>query len=243
VDIRTVGDKDGGLIDVHAHFLTESYLAAATATGHRTPDGMPGWPSWSAEAHLGLMDSAGIDRAVLSISSPGVHFGDDTAARELARETNEFAAAVARAHPGRFGHFAALPLPDVDGAVAETRYALDVLGADGVAILSNAHGHYPGDPVLEPLLAELDPANPGVDSATLLSRCWFDSAGTALPTQLPTLAATVGTGHIVYGSDFCFTPSPVVEAHVAALTATRGPAPHRAWRDLLAVNTRTLLGR
>jgi hypothetical protein len=34
--------------------------------------------------------------------------------------------------PDRFGGFAALPLPDVDGAIDELAYALDVLKLDGV---------------------------------------------------------------------------------------------------------------
>ncbi|MEN2509864.1 hypothetical protein [Gordonia polyisoprenivorans] len=45
---------------------------------------MPGWPDWSPRAHLDMMESVGIGRSVLSISSPGVHFGDDAQARDLA---------------------------------------------------------------------------------------------------------------------------------------------------------------
>lgn len=69
------------LVDVHAHFLTEEYVDAAIAAGHRHPDGMPGWPSWSVDEHLALMDNHDIATSLLSISSPGVHFGDDTGAR------------------------------------------------------------------------------------------------------------------------------------------------------------------
>jgi predicted TIM-barrel fold metal-dependent hydrolase len=145
-----------GLIDVHSHFVTDSYVRQATAAGHQHPDGMDGWPTWSAEEHLALMDRHGIATAMLSMSSPGVHFGDDDAARRLAREVNEDAAAVVTAHPDRFGFFASLPLPDVDGALAEIRYALDDLGADGVVLLSNFRGTYLGSPDLEPVLAELD---------------------------------------------------------------------------------------
>ncbi|MFE1150427.1 amidohydrolase family protein [Streptomyces albidoflavus] len=145
-----------GLVDVHAHFVTDGYVAAARSAGIDHPDGMPGWPSWSVEEHLALMDRAGIDRSYLSASSPGVHFGDDAAARTLAREVNTFGAGVRDAHPDRFGHFASLPLPDVEGALAEAVHALDVLGADGVTVETNHHGHYLGDPRFEPLWAELD---------------------------------------------------------------------------------------
>lgn len=76
-------------------------------------------------------------------------------ARDMARRMNETAAEVVRRHPDRFGFFATLTLPDVDGAIAETAYALDVLGASGVVLLANTHRTYLGAPEQEPLLAEL----------------------------------------------------------------------------------------
>jgi predicted TIM-barrel fold metal-dependent hydrolase len=144
------------LVDVHAHFLPPEYVAAAERAGHQRPDGMPGWPAWSERRHLELMDSHGIARSLLSVASPGVHFGDDFRARVLARQVNEAAAAVGRRHPGRFGFFASLPLPDVEGAVAEVEYAYGVLAADGVVLTSNAGGHYPGDPSWDQLWRALD---------------------------------------------------------------------------------------
>ncbi|MFI5761848.1 amidohydrolase family protein [Streptomyces sp. NPDC051563] len=145
-----------GLIDVHAHFVTDGYVAAARAAGVEHPDGMPGWATWSVGRQLDLMERTGIEKAYLSVSSPGVHFGDDAGARTLAREVNAFAAGLRVEHPGRFGHLAALPLPDVEGSLAEAAHALDELGADGVAVETNHHGLYLGDPRLEPLWEELD---------------------------------------------------------------------------------------
>jgi predicted TIM-barrel fold metal-dependent hydrolase len=98
------------LVDVHAHFVTDDYMAAAIAAGHRQPDGMPGWPAWDAGQNLKLMDQWGVGTAVLSVSSPGTHFGDDASGRALSRQVNEFGAALTRRYPGRFGHFASLPL-------------------------------------------------------------------------------------------------------------------------------------
>src|ERR1700677_1429183 len=135
----------GHLVDVHAHFVTAEYAAAATAAGHAEPDGMPGWPGWDPDTHLRLMDQWGIGVAMLSVSSPGVHFGDDQAARVLARTVNDYGAGIRRDHRDRFGHFASLPLPDVQGALAEAAYALDELGSDGVAIETSAGGRYLGD--------------------------------------------------------------------------------------------------
>nr|BBW89511.1 orsellinic acid decarboxylase [Arthrobacter sp.] len=144
------------LVDVHAHFVTDAYIKAAKNAGHEFPDGMSGWPAWDASTHLELMDRWGVSTAILSISSPGTHFGDDRAARSLTREVNDFGADVARSHPGRFGHFASLPLPDVQGSLQELAYALDQLGSDGVAIETNTAGLYLGDKRYHPLWAELN---------------------------------------------------------------------------------------
>lgn len=144
------------LVDVHAHFVTDDYIAAAKAAGHVYPDGMPGWPSWDPETHVDLMDRCGIRTSMLSISSPGIHFGDDKAARALARSVNEHGAAVAAAHPGRFGHFACLPFPDVEGSLTELAYALDRLGSDGLAVETNSRGVYLGDERYDPVYAELN---------------------------------------------------------------------------------------
>jgi hypothetical protein len=94
--------------------------------------------------------------AILSISSPGVHFGEAAAAVELARAVNEAGAHIVRAKPGRFGFFAALPLPELDAAVVETRYALDKLGANGICPFTNHDGMYLGDERLEPIYAEVE---------------------------------------------------------------------------------------
>ncbi len=126
---------DKGPIDVHAHLITEAYIAAAKAAGHLRPDGMPDqyWPRWTACEHLDLTDRAGIQKAILSISSPGVHFGD-AAARALAADVNDAAAAIVHAYPERFGFFASLPTPDVQGARRELPWAPDELGAAGIVL-------------------------------------------------------------------------------------------------------------
>jgi 6-methylsalicylate decarboxylase len=143
-------------IDVHSHFLTTRYREEASAAGHGRPDGMPALPTWSAEEALGLMDEVGIRASMLSVSSPGVHFGDRDQALALARHMNETAAQVKADRPDRFGFFACLPLPDVDAALEEAAYAFDSLGADGVVAQTNHAGVYLGDDRLAPLLAELD---------------------------------------------------------------------------------------
>jgi predicted TIM-barrel fold metal-dependent hydrolase len=93
---------------------------------------------------------------VTSISEPAVWFGDDEAARKLARECNEYAARLKSDHPGRFGMFATLPMPDIAGALLELAYAMDVLKADGVCLMSSYESKYLGDPAFEPLMEELN---------------------------------------------------------------------------------------
>jgi 6-methylsalicylate decarboxylase len=140
-------------IDVHAHFVPDVYREALAAAGIDRPDGIAAVPAWSAEEALATMDRLDVERSYLSISSPGVHLGDDAAARTLARECNEAAAALARRHPGRFGWFASVPLPDVDAAVVEAEHALTTLGAGGIVLETHTAGVYLGDPSLEPVYA------------------------------------------------------------------------------------------
>jgi 6-methylsalicylate decarboxylase len=141
-------------IDVHQHVLPD-FFWRETNEG-TSPVGGIAPPPWTESTALAFMDDAGIDIAVLSISTPGVHVGDDKRARALARRCNEFAAQLVSSRPDRFGSFAALPLPDVDGALEELSYALDVLTLDGVLLFSNVQGIYLGDPRLEPVFTELD---------------------------------------------------------------------------------------
>lgn len=109
-------------------------------------------PDWSPEKALRFMDDRDIQTGILSPPVPGVYFGDLAEAREAAREINEYADGVAGSRPDRFGFFALLPLPDVEGAIAEAVYALDTLKADGIMLLANYDARYPGDPGFDPLL-------------------------------------------------------------------------------------------
>lgn len=143
-----------GRIDVHQHLIPPRYQAKLDDLG-LTAGGLPA-PAWSEDLALTAMDAHAVETGIVSVSTPGVHFGDDNDARALARHVNEFAAELAGRRNGRFGFFATLTLPDVDGAIAEAEYALDELHADGVILLANIDGHYLGDPRFEPLLAELD---------------------------------------------------------------------------------------
>jgi len=141
-------------IDVHHHFLPD-FFYRATNDRHGPVGGIAPAP-WSKEAMLSYLDDAGTNVVVGSISTPGVHMGDDGAARDLARRVNELAAKLTQERPDRFGAFAALPLPDVDGALRELEYSLDTLKLEGVVLFSNARGIYLGDKRFKPLFDELE---------------------------------------------------------------------------------------
>lgn len=140
-------------IDAHGHLIPERYRAELERleleTGYPLPPATP-------EIFSALMDSYGIDAAVVSLSPPGVWFGDPGLARELSRLVNEETAALVREQPARFAGLATLPLPDVEGALAEIAYAFDELGLDGVALLSNVDGTYVGDEAWDPVFDELE---------------------------------------------------------------------------------------
>ena len=142
-------------IDVHFHYLSPEYRAKMIEAVGSFADGFPA-PQWSVDGTLAMMDRLGIATGMLSVSSPGVHFGNDARARALARSVNEFAARTMSDHRGRFGGFASLPLPDVDGALEEIAYAFDTLKLHGVVVLTNFNGVYLGDQRLDPVFDELN---------------------------------------------------------------------------------------
>src|SRR4051812_31676254 len=112
-----------GRIDVHFHIIPDFYAQAAREAGRSPARGT--FPAYSPEGALELMDASGIALAITSLSQPGVHFGDDARASALARRCNDHAQELCRRWPGRFGAFATLPLPDVDGALREAERCLD----------------------------------------------------------------------------------------------------------------------
>ena len=139
-------------IDVHYHGNSPGFIAAIKARN----TGQTALMNWTPAKALEDMDRDGVATAIMSTSEPSVSFGDAAAARALARECNEYFARLISDHPTRFGMFATLPLPDVDGALREIEYAFDRLKADGACFMSSYEGKYLGDPAFAPVMDELN---------------------------------------------------------------------------------------
>ena len=152
------GTGGPGLIDVHHHILPPAYLAEARAQVLAQVQNIlpPAVATWTPQKSLDEMDRLGIATAIVSISSPGIWFGNQDAGRSLARKCNEYAAELGKAHPGRFGSFASIPLPDTEGSLREIAYALDVLKAEGICLLSSYGDKWLGDPAYAPVFDELN---------------------------------------------------------------------------------------
>jgi hypothetical protein len=111
----------GRIVDTHHHFFPPPYLEPLAAWNEKA--GLPGQTpiqrAWTVTRAIDDMDRNGVVTAVLSISTPGIWFGEAVAARKMARISNEYGADMMRAHPGRFGLFACVPMPDVEGTLRD----------------------------------------------------------------------------------------------------------------------------
>lgn len=140
-------------IDVHQHLMPPFYARAMEANGG-DPSDSP-MPKWSPALAIDYMDSHEIGTGILSLSSPSVVGWSGKGRCEMARRVNEYTADLVANRPDRFGNFATVPLPDVEGALEEIAYAFDTLQADGVLLLANYLGKYLGDRLFDPIWEEL----------------------------------------------------------------------------------------
>jgi 6-methylsalicylate decarboxylase len=139
-------------IDIHHHLFSPAYVAELTKANQAPPI----IRGWSVARTLDDMDKAGVATSILSVTTPQVGFLDAANARRVARESNEWVAQLAKAHPGRFGSFAMLPMQDTDSALREIEYALDVLKADGIGLLTSYEDKWLGHPSFAPVMDELN---------------------------------------------------------------------------------------
>ena len=103
------------------------------------------------------MDRAGIERAVLSLSGPGVQIERDrvTACRR-ARDANDFLSREIQRRPDRYAGFAHLPMQDPIAAAAELERCVHDLGFCGAMINGHTNGMYLDDSSIDPFWARVE---------------------------------------------------------------------------------------
>lgn len=142
------------IIDVHHHLFPPAFVANLVEHEHYLARGVA--RHWTPQMSLEDMDRGGVATAITSITAPGFALAGRELLFKLNRECNEYGARMASDHPGRFGLFASLPLPDVDASLREIAHALDLLKADGIGLLTSYQDKWLGDAAYAPVMDELN---------------------------------------------------------------------------------------
>ncbi len=144
--------------DMHHHIIPKFYVDELESVGVTKIFDFE-QPKWTEEMQLKMMEKHNITKAFMSISTPGVYFNGKEFSRRLARKCNSYMAELIKKNPDKLGGFAAVPLPDVDSAIAELKYSLDILKFDGIGLLSNVEGNYLGNKKYRRFFKELNDRN------------------------------------------------------------------------------------
>jgi predicted TIM-barrel fold metal-dependent hydrolase len=176
-----------GRIDVHHHFAPPAWIAEVKGR----PMLQPANTNWTPARSIEDMDRGGVAAAVVSITNPGLWFGDAAVTRRLARACNDYGAKLVQDHPKRFGLFAAMPLPDVDATLAEIAYAYDTLKADGIGLLTSYGDTWLGNAAFRPVMEELNRRRAVVHVHPTAANCCRNLD----------YAPGVGPGSMEYGTD------------------------------------------
>ena len=139
-------------IDIHHHFAPPAWVAHVKGR----PLLQTANTTWTPEKSIEDLDRAGSAAAVISITNPGLWFGDAQTTNRVARACNEYGATLVQRYPTRFGLFAAMPLPDIDATLKEIAYAYDVLKVDGVGLFTSYGDTWLGNAAFRPVMDELN---------------------------------------------------------------------------------------
>jgi predicted TIM-barrel fold metal-dependent hydrolase len=172
-------------IDIHHHFAPPAWVSEVKGR----PLLQPANTRWTPEQSIEDMDRAATAAAVISITNPGLWFGDAAVTMRLARACNEYGASLVQKYPSRFGMFAAMPLPDIDATLKEIAYAYDVLKADGVGLFTSYGDQWLGNEAFRPVMEELNRRRAVVHVHPTAANCCRNLAYGAAP------------GAIEYGTD------------------------------------------
>lgn len=147
-------------IDVHHHIMPPRYMSEEPGSARIARQAVASLfrqvQAWTPAKSIEEMDRSGVATSITSVSAPGVWFGDVAEGRRVARDSNEYGARLMGDYPGRFGAFASIPLPDIDGSLREIEYALDVLKCDGIVLMTSYGDQWPGDAGFAPVFDELN---------------------------------------------------------------------------------------
>jgi len=174
-------------IDVHHHFAPPAWVTAVKGR----PLLQPANTTWTPAKSIEDMDRGGVATAIVSVTNPGLWFGDQPMTRRLARACNDYGAMLVRDYPTRFGLFAAMPLPDVDGTLSEIAYAYDTLKADGIGLFTSYGDTWLGNPAYRPVMEELNRRKAVVHVHPTAANCCRNLD----------YAPGVGPGSMEYGTD------------------------------------------
>ncbi len=139
-------------IDIHHHFAPPAWVSEVKGR----PLLQPANTKWTPAQSIEDMDRGGVAVSMISITNPGLWFGDAEVTRKLARACNDYGARLVQDHPTRFGLFAAMPLPDVEATLKEIAYAYDTLKVDGIGLLTSYGDTWLGNPAFRPVMEELN---------------------------------------------------------------------------------------
>jgi aminocarboxymuconate-semialdehyde decarboxylase len=115
---------------------------------------MPGMFDY--ELRIKAMDAAGVDIAVVTLTSPNVYWGSAKVSLEAARLINDDMSARQKQYPERIRFMCSLPWQHPKLAVAELKRACDELGAVGVMVLANIDGKSLVHRNFSPIWREID---------------------------------------------------------------------------------------
>jgi predicted TIM-barrel fold metal-dependent hydrolase len=174
-------------IDVHHHFAPPAWVVEVKGR----PMLQVANTTWTPAKSIEDMDRGGVAAAVVSITNPGLWFGDAAVTRRLARACNEYGAKLALDYPTRFGVFAAMPLPDIEATLKEIEYAYDTLKVDGVGLLTSYGDTWLGNAAYRPVMEELNRRKALVHVHPTAANCCRNLD----------YAPGVGPGSLEYGTD------------------------------------------
>jgi len=160
------------VIDFHNHFYPPPYLeeiisgpsrVKVTFDAERNPLlHYPGDYNIVVRGHRDIdyraqvLAAAGVDKQVLTFTTPGTHVESSDRAVELSRLVNDSLAKIVAERMDRFSALATLPLNDPAASAAELERAFTELGFRGVMLHSNVNGVPLSDPRFSPLYERAD---------------------------------------------------------------------------------------